>query len=407
MSLRALYIDFNSYFASVEQQRRPELRGKPVAVLPVMADTTCCIAASYEAKKFGVKTGTLVRDAQRLCPDLLLVEAQPAVYVDYHDRLVEAVESRAHVERVLSIDEMYCELHGREQRRDRALSLAYEIKSTIANKVGTELHCSIGIAPNVFLAKTATEMQKPDGLTVIEEKDLPDCLFGLELRDLCGIGRKMEKRLSALGITSIEALCKASRSELQEAWGGIGGERMHARLRGEWVADLSTERSSIGHSHVLPPALRSHRAAYSVLHRLLQKAAMRLRSYGLIAGALHVHVRRLDGSSWENHARLDPTQDTLRLLDALKVLWANYPAGAKAAPLKVGITLVNLREQSDQSRSLFDNVEARNLLNATVDRLNLRYGKNAVYFGGAHRALGSAPMRIAFNHIPDPVVEDD
>lgn len=407
MPLRALYIDFNSYFASVEQQLRPQLRGKPVAVLPVIADTTCCIAASYEAKRFGIKTGTLVREAKRLCPELQLVEARPAVYVNYHQQLVKTVESCAHVEKVLSIDEMYCELLGLDQRPDQALKLAQQIKNTIAGEVGAELRCSIGIAPNVFLAKTATELQKPDGLAVIDEEDLPDCLFGLKLRDLCGIGRKMERRLNALGIASIEALCKAGKSELREAWGGIGGERMHARLRGEWVEDLPTEHSSVGHSHVLPPAMRSHYAARSVLHRLLQKAAMRLRSYGLIAGALHVHVGRLDGSSWENHIRFDPTQDTLRLLDALKALWAGYPAGLKAVPLMVSITLYELDEQFNQSRSLFDNIEARNKLNATIDRLNLHYGKNTVYFGGAHPVLRSAPMRIAFNHIPDPVIEGD
>ncbi len=407
MPLRALYVDFNSYFASVEQQRHSELRGRPVAVLPVIADTTCCIAASYEARKFGIKTGTLVREAKRLCPGIQLVEAQPAVYVDYHHRLVEAVESCLPVEKVLSIDEMYCELPEREQERDRATALAREIKRTISEKVGAELRCSIGIAPNVFLAKTATELQKPDGLTVIEEKDLPDRLFGLELRDLCGIGRKMEQRLGARGITSVEALCKASMPELRESWGGIGGELMHARLRGEWVPELPSERASIGHSHVLPPALRSHRAACSVLHRLLQKAATRLRSYGMIAGALHVHVRRLDGSSWGKHARLESTQDTLRLLEALKALWAGYPVEIKAAPMKVGITLLDLHERSDQSRSLFDDLEIRDRLNAAMDRLNSRYGKNAAYFGGAHRALRAAPMRIAFTHIPDPAVEGD
>lgn len=407
MPLRALYIDFNSYFASVEQHRCPELRRKPVAVLPVIADTTCCIAVSYEARKFGVKTGTLVREARRLCPDLRLVEAQPAIYVDYHHRLVKAVESCTHVENVLSIDEMYCELLGRERQRERALELARVIKRTIDEKVGAELRCSIGIAPNVFLAKTATELQKPDGLTVIEEQDLPHCLFGLKLRDLCGIGRSMEKRLHALGITSVEALCKASRMELREAWGGIGGEDMHTKLRGEWAVDLPTERSSVGHSHVLPPALRSHRTAYSVLNRLLQKAAMRLRSYGLVARALHVHVSRLDGSSWGNHARLDPTQDTLQLLDALKALWARYPAGPGTAPLKVGVTLADLHRQSGQSQSLFYDVEARNRLNASIDLLNLKYGKNTVYYGGAHAALKAAPMRIAFNHVPDPMVEGD
>lgn len=406
MPLRALYIDFNSYFAAVEQQRCPQLRGEPVAVVPVMADTTCCIAASYEARKFGIKTGTQVRDAKRLCPGLKLIEAEPAVYVDYHHRLVEAVESCAHVERVLSIDEMYCELRGRERQPDLAAALARSIKSTIATGVGTELRCSIGIAPNVFLAKTATELQKPDGLKIIEEKDLPACLFGLELRDLCGIGKQMEKRLNAHGITSVESLCKADPALLQRAWGGVGGSDMHAKLRGEWADDPRTERSSIGHSHVLAPALRSHRSAYSVLSRLLQKAAARMRSYGLIAGAMHVYVARLDGSAWEEHVRLAPTQDTLQLLDALKTLWPRY-AGPGAAPLKVGVTLADLREQSSQSRSLFHDIETRNRLNASIDRLNSKYGKNTVYFGGAHQALKSAPMRIAFNHIPNPAVEGD
>ena len=88
-----LFVDLNSYFASVEQQDRPELRGKPVGVVPMMADTTCCIAASYEAKAFGVKTGTIVADARRMCPDIVLVEARHELYVDYHHRIVEAVES--------------------------------------------------------------------------------------------------------------------------------------------------------------------------------------------------------------------------------------------------------------------------------------------------------------------------
>ena len=118
MALRSLYVDFNSYFASVEQQLRPELRGKPIGILPVMADTTCCIAASYEAKKFGVKTGTIVADAKKMCKDMIFVEARPAVYVEMHHKLIELVESCTPVERVNSIDEMQCELTGTQMQRE-------------------------------------------------------------------------------------------------------------------------------------------------------------------------------------------------------------------------------------------------------------------------------------------------
>jgi DNA polymerase IV len=184
MPLRVLYVDFNAYFASVEQALRPELRGRPVAVLPVIAKTTCCIAASYEARQFGVRTGTSVRNAQRLCPDIQFVAARPATYVDIHHELKRAVESCAHVEEVLSIDEMYCLLSGGLQQPDQARALAREIKHAISCDAGMQLRCSIGIAPNVFLAKTASDLEKPDGLTVIEEADLPECLHGLALRDL-------------------------------------------------------------------------------------------------------------------------------------------------------------------------------------------------------------------------------
>src|SRR5471030_2931427 len=117
MSLHSLVVDFNSYFASVEQQLRPELRGKAIAVVPVKAESTCCIAASYEAKKFGVKTGTRVSDARHLCPGLQIVEARPALYVESHHKLIAAVESCIHVEEVWSIDEMVCELTGKWKER--------------------------------------------------------------------------------------------------------------------------------------------------------------------------------------------------------------------------------------------------------------------------------------------------
>lgn len=405
MPLRALYVDFNSYFASVEQQLDPRLRGRPLAVLPVLADTTCCIAASHEAKRYGVKTGTLVAEARRLCPDIRFVEARPALYVELHHRLVAAIESCLHVERVMSIDEVVCRLTGSDCRRSRALALADRIKQAIAVQVGAELRSSIGIAPNAFLAKVASDMQKPDGCVVIEDADLPECLYGLALRDLCGIGRAMERRLQRGGIHSVRDLCSASREGLRRAWGSIEGERFHARLRGEEIPDLPSRRSSVGHSHVLPPEMRTPQAARSILHRLLQKAAMRLRSYGCVAGAMQVKVGFRDRSSWGRQAHFEPTSDTLRLLGVLEEIWRAFPPEGMQ-PLSVAVSLSRLDDQ-DHHRSLFDESHAHDKLNAVIDALNLRYGRNTLYFGGAHAALHAAPMRIAFGHIPDLEVEGD
>lgn len=404
--LRSLYVDFNSYFASVEQQAEPALRGKAVCVAPVMAETTCCIAASYEAKAFGVRTGTPVHEARKLCKGIRIVPARPAMYVEYHHQLVAAVESCSHVESVYSIDEMHCELTGSQRVRANAEALADKIKRTIHDTVGTELRCSIGIAPNLFLAKTASNMRKPDGMTVIELNDLPDCLYPLSLRDINGVGRQMEKRLNQAGILTLRDLWAADRARLARAWGSIEGERMHAKLRGEWRLPTPSPRASIGHSHVLAPEMRSDHAARSVLHKLLQKTAVRLRGHELLAGTMQVKVKYLRYPSWHEKISFDPTSDTLTLTDALDLLWLKKPA-VRDDPLAVGVTLTRLVEAAHQTPSLFDTDSGRSKLNATIDKLNTRFGKNAVYFGGAHDALQSAPMRIAFSHIPDLDTESD
>jgi DNA polymerase-4 len=406
MSLRSLVVDFNSYFASVEQELRPELRGKPVAVVPVMADTTSCIAASYEAKEFKVKTGTRVSDARRMCPGLVVLEAQPATYVEYHHRLVTAVESCIHVEEVWSIDEMVCELTGKLKERENALALAQKIKRTIAKEVGTWLRSSIGIAPNPFLAKTASDMQKPNGLVVIEQEDLPGCLHRLELRDLCGIGKNMEERLHAQGIRTVEALCAAGRETLRKAWNGIEGERMHQALRGETVYRPPTRHSTIGHSHVLPPRERNAENALAVLHRLLQKAAMRLRKAECFAGGMQLFVKEDNGCKTSDEVHFLETQDTVELNHALGQLWSRRAPGG-GRPMLVGVTLFRLVEEVNVTPALFGGQKARRELNKLVDRLNERYGKNTVYFGGAHAARQAAPMRIAFDHVPDLDTEGD
>lgn len=402
--LNALYVDFNSYFASVEQQEVPALRGKPIAVLPVMAETTCCIAASYEAKAFGIRTGTPVREARKRCPDIVFVEARPELYIRYHHELVEIVESCTHVERTLSIDEMVCMLTGSQQNRENALALADRIKQAIATRKGEYIRCSIGIGPNVFLSKLASDMKKPDGCVVIEQHELPERLYPLELRALNGIGRRMEQRLNKQGITTVRQLCHLDRQQLRTAWGSIEGERMYEKLRGIEPNRRQNDRKSLGHSHILPPTMRNPEAALSVLHRLLQKACLRLRSYELQTASLHVRVKILNQDSWVAEAKCAPTDDTLNLINLLDRLWQVFPK--EYEPYGVGISFGNLVTADEYSEHLFQ-PEPSSRLNGILDKLNMRYGKNTVYFGGAHNALSHAPMRIAFNHIPDIDIEND
>jgi DNA polymerase-4 len=408
MHLNALYVDFNSYFASVEQQLIPELRGKPIGVLAVMAETTCCIAASYEAKAFGIKTGTLVSEARKLCPDIIFVEARPSVYVQYHHFLIDIVESCTHVEKVLSIDEMVCKLTGSQQQPENALKLATKIKSALAEKAGDFIRCSIGIAPNTFLAKVASNMQKPDGCVLIAPHELPQRLFGLKLRDLNGIGKQMEARLSRYKITTVEQLYTANRQQLQVAWGSVEGERMYDKLRGLEPYYVKNPRSSLGHSHVMPPEQRNEVGVRAVLHRLLQKACMRMRSYDLLASRISVKVKFRNMPSWQKESALSPTDNTLRLIEALETFMQHYPK-TTAEPYAVGVSFSGLVTADEVARDLFQiaPLESEKKLNQAIDTLNMKFGKNTIYFGGAHEALKDAPMRIAFNHIPDMDVESD
>jgi len=409
MQLSALYVDFNSFFASVEQQEVPKLRGKPIGVLPVMAETTCCIAASYEAKKYGVRTGTKVHEARKLCPEMIFVQARPELYVRYHHKLVNIVESCTHVERTLSIDEMVCRLTGSQQIYENALALAQKIKYALREQAGEYIRSSIGIAPNTFLAKLASNMQKPDGCVVLQPHELPEKLYQLPIRALSGIGSKMEQRLQDFEIDSMQALYSANRQKLRAAWGSIEGEVIYEKLRGFEQTERKNPRRSLGHSHVLPPELRNPEASIAVLHRLLQKACMRLRSYQLHATSIQVHIKFINRESWSNESAIAPTDDTLILTQALEQIWKTYPIN-RLIPLKIGIVFGGLVEEGVRAQDLFSpqlRAKPKSTLNNALDKLNMRYGKNTVYFGGAHNAIGDAPMRIAFNHIPDLAIEDN
>jgi len=417
MSLRSLFVDFNSYFASVEQHEDETLRGHPVGVVPVAAETTSLIAASYEAKAFGVGTGTLVRDARRLCPGIQIRVARPERYVYWHHRLIEAIDRAIPIARVGSIDEVACELVGRQRQRAMAEAIAAQVKHEVSLAApGGAIRCSIGIAPNDFLAKTASDMRKPDGLTVIEQAELPQALHGLTLRDLCGIGASMEARLHEAGISTVAELTAADKHRLRHVWGGIEGERMWGLLRGAWLPVAATVRGSIGHSHVLGPELRNAVGARAVLKKLLVKAAMRMRREEMLGGALAVRIRFVGHElRWERDLTFDHTDDSRELLQLLNSMLDSgqrkrlLPGPTNAVPLSVSVTLLRLVPRTQSSGSLFAPTDDPRKVDALVDRINAKFGYNKVYFGSMQLALehDAAPMRIPFNRIPDTLSENE
>ena len=350
MILNWLYLDLNSYFASVEQQLQPKLQNKPIAIVPTMTDATCAIAASYEAKAYGVKTGTMIYEAKKLCPEIICVQANHENYVRYHHKILEEIDKYIPIEIISSIDEVACKLIGSQKNESQARKIAKNIKIGIQENIGQYIRCSIGIAPNRFLAKTASNLEKPDGLQVLYSKDIPDRIKHFKLSDLTGIGRAMEYRLNKSGILSIQELYKISPKHMRKIWGNVQGEKFWYMLRGKEIADVKTERKTIGHSHVLEPKWRLVELAEKVMLRLLLKAASRLRRTDYYCSRLSLSIRTENNLRLEGKSRFYRACDNKKLQEEATKIWAQLIKERNFKQIKkISITLYNLKKKSDYS----------------------------------------------------------
>lgn len=396
-----MYIDFNSYFASVEQQLDPSLRGRPVAVVPVHTDVTCAIAASYEAKAFGVKTGTPVWEAKKLCPHLVCILAKHEAYTEFHERILKEIDRHVPIDKVCSIDEVACRLMDNESRN--AGELAGKIKRGLRENVGECLRCSIGIAPNRYLAKVATDMKKPDGLIFIHPEDLPQILYSLKLRDLPGIGANREVRLKSRGILDVKMLCSLNSQQMRKAWGSVEGEQMWHHLQGIDLPDKETERRSLGHSRVLPPELRHPDEARTVGRRLTAKVASRLRRTGLAASKMSLSVSLEETGSFELDRACDQVDDHLTFLSLFQDMWNQIIHLTGSAKMKkISIVLSKLEPACSEQREFFadDSREKRKKISQALDSINQKYGKDSISFGTLSDDSFSG-TKIAFTRIPD------
>ncbi|MFZ4764386.1 MAG: DNA polymerase, partial [Roseimicrobium sp.] len=220
-----------------------------------------------------------------------------------------------------------------------------------------------------------------------------------------GIGKNMEQRLHDQGIQTVAQLTAAPRETLHAVWGGIGGYHMWHWLRGEVTELPPTQKRTIGHSHVLPMELRHERGVHSVCHRLLQKAAMRLRKIDYFATGLSTFIKFTDGRTWARDIRMTETQDTFQLLGAFEKLWQCRPHFRNTTPQATGVNLAPIVPAHRVTPSLLLHDERHEKLCTVMDVLNKRHGQNTVSLGGALGALEYTPMRIAFTRIPDAETE--
>jgi DNA polymerase-4 len=405
--LERLYVDFDSFFASAEQHLQPRLRGRPVGVIPIASEHTGLIAVSREAKALGIKRGTFVRDARRLCPGLILVTARHELYVDLHRAIIAAIETVLPVKAVCSIDEMVCALLPSEQAE--AVALARRVKAAITSEIGPTLTCSVGLGPNELLAKIAAEMEKPDGLVALHPDSLPGPLLSLSLSDVPGIAKGNAARLARAGIVDMAALWRMQPKELRRLWGSVEGERLWMGLHGYAVERPETQRRMFGHGRVLPADWRHLSGAYVCARVLLAKAASRMRRAGFSARALALWLTDRHSAGWYAEERFQPTWDDPSLLASLAGLFRHAERELPRGPSRsVHVTLHDLVPLNDIEEDLFgDTREAQvrrrlESLSLLADRLNAHHGRRLLHWGPwTHIPGGYAGAKIAFNRIPD------
>ncbi|MDP6433358.1 MAG: DNA polymerase IV, partial [Candidatus Scalindua sp.] len=218
-----MHVDMNAFFASVEQQSKPSLRDKPVAVIGAQ-QRTVITTASYEARAYGVKVGMTVLEAKKLCPDIIFVAGNNKKYTDTCTRLVRLYADYTPLVEVYSVDEAFLDITGSLYLFCEPEDIAVQIKRRIRRDFG--LTCSIGVGPNKLLAKLAGSMQKPDGFTIIHPGAVSEILEKLPVSELCGIGSRLERHLEAMGVKTCGELRRFSVKELENKF-GIVGKRLH------------------------------------------------------------------------------------------------------------------------------------------------------------------------------------
>lgn len=407
--IERLYMDFDSFFASVEQQDDPALIGQPVGVIPLDSEHTSLIAASKQAKAMGATRGVPVREARQLCPGIALRTARHDRYVEVHNAILASVGAILPVRRVWSVDEVECALMGREQREPEAL--AARIKQRLAEDIGPAITCSIGFAPNQFLAKVAAEMNKPDGLVILRPADLPGPLFTLKLTDLPGVARSMERRLLAAGVTSVEALWNLSPKHARALWGSVNGERFWAQLRGYDVEIPETQRMMFGHGRVLSRDWRGAGRARACCRLLAAKAARRMRRAGFHAQSLSLSLtwEEAEAGRWAGEVRFDAAADDHTVFAALEELFAAAMAAHPRRRIrKVHVMLHRILPAAARVDNLFEGADSRSLrrrreaATGAMDELNKRYQTCVLSVGPrAEPPGGYAGAKIAFGRIPD------
>jgi len=379
-----VHIDMNSYFATVEQQSNPFLRGKPICVAgKASSQRTVCAALSKEAKKMGCKGPMPVWEAKQICPSIIVVEADFEKYQFISREVFKILENYTPLIEIFSIDEAFLDLTNICKNTQEACGVIRTIKNRIKAEIGDYLTCSAGVSHNKLLAKLASEMQKPDGLTIIDQTNLPEIMQKTPIEDVCGIGRSTTHKLHDLSIITMSDLANCPLERLMNFFGPRLGKKL--KLMGQGIDtepvlpyyEYPAEKS-YGHSYTLSKNIFSAKDTQKVLLKLAEKVGRRMRKEKVSGKTVSVWIRFFDFSSFGKQTTV--TNFTNDGFEIYKIGLSIIEKENFTKPIRaVGVSVSNIKKSNEITPSfLNEDIKSKNALKS-MDEINNRYGEFTVF----------------------------
>lgn len=378
MSKIIMCVDMDAFFASVEQKTNPRLRGKPVAVIG-SGGRTVITTRSYEARKYGVKTGMNVYEAKKVCPHIIFVVGDNEKYTHTCKELRKIYLRVTPDVEVYSIDEAFLDITTTHHLFGGPEAIGHSIKKQIKKQFG--ITCTVGIAPNILIAKLASDLAKPDGLEWIQPEEVNSVLEDLPLKELWGIGSRLTERLEALGIKTCGGLGRAPASLLRSTF-GITGEHLKAMGMGLCNRPLYVQEEdpkSIGHSMTFPKDLSEGKDIQAEILKLSEMVGRRARGYGFVGRKISLTVRYPDFNTFSKQTTLpDYTNHTHEIYKrAIAIL---NSMRLKDSVRLLGVCLSSLIRDCNQM-ILFEDLRKERALFQAMDAVNDRYGDFKLIWG--------------------------
>lgn len=406
-----MHVDMNSYFATCEQQANPAWRGRPLGVCSYLHPKGTIIAASREAKRLGIGTGTKVGEARLICPNIVLVSDEPAKYRAITERIQTIFNSYTPDVENYSIDESFLRFDANnfpaDKKNEDVLSAVYyigqEIKRRIREEVGEWLTCSIGIGQSKFMAKIGSDFQKPDGLVVVDKNNVDGLLGQLELMDVWGISYGLKRQFNAMGVFTPLQIKYAKPSFLMKKIGKMG-YFLWSRMNGLEIDKLQTKPvkssvKSVGHSYTLLKKTANKEELALLIMKLSEKVGRRLRRKGKRGKVCWIGWKYIYGGGFARQQKLDESIDDG--YDIFRHIYKHMAGKVLHDKIsKLYISVSGLEEAKHLQLSFLEDKLKKSRLVKSMDKINDKYGEMTVTRGMYKDWTEEMRDRVAFGHMP-------